>query len=309
MIGLLPGLRKFVLAAVFVLLFNLPAHAVVIGSVPDAFWESTGEGMLNQGTFTNDIVISNTYGAGNTFIWPANSAFYPVFPNGVAVTPELTANATFLDAAGGSVSVSAYLEYQFTLLGPPGVTVPLQIISQGETSTTGGGGTNYCINQDVGIETAASAGFVLTTDGGTTHIPQVFNFLSTSNTEVQSAPADNICTFTTGTTSTFPAGFLDVSVTSGALETVQLTASASASINVAPGVGDAVSSALVDPYIQIDPAFALANEFSLEFSPFIANELTLAIEVPEPSTLLLVSGAFIALATVTSRRRSRRAER
>ena len=51
-------------------------------------------------------------------------------------------------------------------------------------------------------------------------------------------------------------------------------------------MGDALSSALVDPYIQIDPAFPLANKFSLEFSPFIANELTLAAEVPEPSTLL-----------------------
>ena len=192
----------------------------MIGAVPDAFWESTGEGMLNQGTFTNDIVISNTYGAGNTFIWPANSAFYPAFPNGVAVTPELTANATFLDAAGGSVSVSAYLEYQFELLGPPGVIVPLQIIAQGEISTTGGGGTNYCIFQNIGIETHASAEFDLGTDGGTTHIPQVLSFLSTSNTEVQSAPADNICTFTTGTTTTFPATFLDVDVTSGLLEAI-----------------------------------------------------------------------------------------
>jgi hypothetical protein len=66
-----------------------------------------------------------------------------------------------------------------------------------------------------------------------------------------------------------------------------------ASINVAPGVGDAVSSALVDPYIQIDPAFPLANEFSFEYSPFIANELTITTEVPEPSTLLLVSGGLL----------------
>jgi hypothetical protein len=64
------------------------------------------------------------YGAGTTFIWPANSAFYPVFPNAVAMTPELTATATFLDAAAGGVTVSAYLEYQFTLLGPLGVIVP-----------------------------------------------------------------------------------------------------------------------------------------------------------------------------------------
>ena len=290
-------LRKFVLVAVFVALFNMPARAVVIGAVPDAFWESTGEGMLNQGTFTNDIVVSNTYGDGTTFIWPANSAFYPVFPNGVAVTPELTANATFLDAEAGSVSVSAYLEYQFTLLGPPGVTVPLQIISQGNVSASGGGGPNYCLVQQLTFDANAAAGFDLTTDTG-----QFFNFLSHEDTGV--GPD---CTFSTTSSDTFPSGFLDVSVTSGDLETIQLTASAHADISVGQGVGDSVSSALVDPYIGIDPAFPLANEFSLEFSPFIANELTVTTEVPEPSTLLLVSGGFIALATVKRRRRSRRA--
>jgi hypothetical protein len=71
-----------------------------------------------------------------------------------------------------------------------------------------------------------------------------------------------------------------------------------------PGATPAASwqaSALADPFVRIDPTWAHADQYELDFSPGIGNQV-----VPEPAAeLLLISGAatLICLSRVTSARR------
>jgi hypothetical protein len=61
--------------------------------------------------------------------------------------------------------------------------------------------------------------------------------------------------------------------------------------------------AWADPFIFIDPAFPLANEFSIIVSDGVSNQAP--ANVPEPSSLLLLGSAVIAIAgfhSVKSRR-------
>jgi hypothetical protein len=275
---------------------NVASQSARAAEIQPATVEAVVAGQLTQSSVVSTAPV--TFGDGYTTVVasPAADVDYQVL-DGQVLTPTLSSSTSFNDVMAGNDKSQAYMNYQFQVLGPPGMIVPLFVFTSAGTSAGGGGGTNYCLNQELQFEASASAGLILTTDTG-----QVLNFLSGYTAAVTPGPncqysSGPITTFPAGT-APFPGGDVPVDVTSDQPESLQLYASSSASIDVGIGLGDAFASAGVDPYVQIDPTFPLANEFSLEFSPFIANELTLATEVPEPSTLVLVAGAFISLATV-----------
>ena len=77
----------------------------------------------------------------------------------------------------------------------------------------------------------------------------------------------------------------------GAVNTIELNAGAAA------GFPSGSATASVDPYIEIDPSFANASQYSLEFSDGVEN-------TPEPSSFWLTPAACCALAAL---RRAQRA--
>ena len=65
------------------------------------------------------------------------------------------------------------------------------------------------------------------------------------------------------------------------------------------GIDTGMFDAMADPIIEIDPSFAFADDFELDFSPGFSAGTT--SEVLEPSSLTLLAAAFAALAMIRRR--------
>jgi hypothetical protein len=105
---------------------------------------------------------------------------------------------------------------------------------------------------------------------------------------------------TEGDTFTSP---INVTVTSGLLQEIYMFVSSDVAFGVPSNVGTGAGLALatVDPYVEIDPSFPMADQFSLVFSPYIGNAVAAPTAVPEPSALVLMSSVMLAF--VAARRR------
>jgi hypothetical protein len=91
-------------------------------------------------------------------------------------------------------------------------------------------------------------------------------------------------------TQIFPGGY-DLPFTVNSSDEFSISVSAVATPNDSGGVLGTSANAVADPFIQIDPTFLENNPGdSLAFSPDITNAATSA---PEPSSLVLLSGALV----------------
>jgi hypothetical protein len=220
------------------------------------------------------------------------------------LTPQLTVSTLIEDVSAGDdqVAVDNFV-YQFVVIGPPNVSVPLMLFPNASVGVNGGGLQNFF--EDSSFHERATAQVSLETDIGSETSANID--LGTASADITYSP-DSGPTFTESNTFTSP---VFETVTSDLLQSITMTASSYVYFDLGEdeGLGAGSAQAIVDPYVAIDPSFPLADEFSLVFSPYIANAVAAPAAVPEPPTLVLMSSAVIALAIVKRRRRSRRAER
>jgi hypothetical protein len=167
----------------------------------------------------------------------------------------LSAHATVTGGAIQGAGANAVLDYRFEVVGGnPGDIVPLLIstnlFSDNSGGATGSGFARILITtalaHEIGV-TVCSAGYVF--------------------------PCSE---------SRFSGSF-GVMATSGFLNEVYMDAYASVSSNFVSG---AQATAMVDPMISIDPAFAGANGYSIVLSPGIGNA-TSAVPLPGSQNLLV----------------------
>jgi hypothetical protein len=199
---------------------------------------------------------------------------------------EVSTTVSFLPFAGvsGSASVAAGTEDSFTGLanvgysfevlgGNPGDQVPLLIFTNLFTSVsnTGGDGLGF-------------AEILIYTNNGNTFLGNRVACTAENGTCIGSPPNEF-------------SGSFGVTVSSGAVNQLGLEIEVGAANR---GVNGEAASAIADPMITIDPNFAGAANYSLEFSPGVGNEVGPGI--PEPGTLALLGcgGALLLL-----RRRSK----
>jgi len=218
----------------------------------------------------------------------------PPYPTAVNV-PELAAS-TILDGVHvNSADASVYLSYNFIAVGPPNVEVPLDLwINHGVTPNTIGDEIG-APDTDFSLQGSDSVIFVGSQNGSVTS-----QTLGAENLDIEyhseSPPED---TFSVYTSSYSLTGFISTGVTSDLIDTIEMTATSYVSIGTAALASGSINT-IVDPYITIDPSFALADEFTLEISPDIGNDLISSgpALVPEPSTFWLLAGVLLLLGGV-----------
>jgi hypothetical protein len=184
--------------------------------------------------------------------------------------PSLTAAAF---ATGGYNSGSiVFLQYYFEASGPTGVDVPLILTASGAVSQST-------------VSTGNQAILVADIYGG----PQIYYIEACTNSFAVSCD---------GYLSSFS---VEAALTVASDTTVSIALTLAVAANT--GVGGRLTDSqygYIDPIITIDPTFALANEFTLEFSPGVGN---LEAGVPEPSTSAMLLGGFGGLGYLALRRR------
>ena len=171
-------------------------------------------------------------------------------------TPSLLA-ISHVASGGGSAYAVAYLKYYFTLTGPGSALVPLSARIVASMQSVNHGSTQSGVSAGVYISAASTTAVNLGS-------PQGFDIDHTF----------------TGTQS-----FL---ARSGDLDFVLLSVSAGTSADFVHN--DGFARAYADPFISIDPAFAVANPgYSLSFSPGVGNSPG---GVPEPAAWAMMMAGF-----------------
>jgi hypothetical protein len=126
------------------------------------------------------------------------------------------------------------------------------------------------------------------TGSGTTSASGPFTtayaYFETPGGQLYACSASGSAVGTCGTLPSSNSGSIDYSVSSNTLYDVQVIASGSS------GLGSGTWSASVDPQVEINPSFADANDFTLEFSPGAPSAIT-----PEPSSTLMLGTGLLAL--------------
>jgi hypothetical protein len=161
--------------------------------------------------------------------------------------------------------------------GPPGVAVPLIVDASGSVTVTGTG--------------AARASELI----GRVDNPTARAFVALNTPSLIRSPFDPCISDATTlcVTDGFKQRFTFV-VVPGQPEPVLIGAD---SITI-----EGTSQATADPVFRIDPAFALADQYTLSFSDGILN----TAPTPEPSTLVLFASSLIGAASVLWRGEFRR---
>jgi hypothetical protein len=184
-------------------------------------------------------------------------------------SPNQTVTAS-VDGLGQAIA-NTHLQYYFAITGPSGVEVPIIITASGEiTPPTDGIATN-----------SAQLYFI-----GAGPIPD--QYLSSACQAPASAlgnctPLDVQPSFSIAT---------PMSLISNTVFGISMDLYVSVTIlQLVDGVFSA--SGFIDPIITIDPAFALADQFTIEFSPGVGNS---PLSVPEPASLAIILAGLAGLA-------------
>lgn len=161
----------------------------------------------------------------------------------------LSGNAAVAGFVTDDYAAYATLDYSFEVVGGnPGDQVPLLIFTDLLTSI---GGDAYAFSEII---------------------------VSGLGSVVACQSYGNTCPDTA--TANFSGSFA-VTATSGTVEDVHLEIEASTN----PILGASTSSASADPFIEINPSFANAADYSILFSPGVGNATA---STPEPGTLMLI---------------------
>ncbi|HZT32097.1 MAG TPA: PEP-CTERM sorting domain-containing protein [Bryobacteraceae bacterium] len=196
-----------------------------------------------------------------------------------------SASASGESAASASGQLNAFFEVTgpAAVNGVPITQVPLLL------NVTGVAGTFSCVNTCISSE--AEAQFELA--DGSSSVLLCAGFTSTFSATNVGAP----CTNVNNAGATFSAINESVLLTPNVEDSIIMSAFASlAGPFVTNESGDIAAS--VDPILTIDPSFAFANDFQIQFSSGVGSA------VPEPSPAALVSVA-VGVLSLTRRRRRR----
>jgi hypothetical protein len=285
---------KTFVPAFLILFAGAPAAASVVAIPTDASYEvifppppGQTESLVYPGSVLSGSIASYAAGYSAATIYPTSTVTLPI---GAVFTPQITVSASIQGVSEGSDQVTVdNFQYQFVVVGPPGQSVPLVFWPQAFVGVDDGGLQN--LFEDSSFHEQATATFMLQTDLGS-ETGATINLGDSIN--VAYSPYGN-ATETESDTFTSP---IYEMVTSDLLQSITMTASSYVDFDVPPeeGLGAGSASAIVDPYVTIDPSFPLADEFSLVFSPYIGNSLAAPAAVPEPSALVLMSSGIIAFA-------------
>ena len=247
---------------------NVRADGVPPLAAQEQFSSFNGNDLsLGLGTLSQSI----TAGAPNfnTYMGSATSSII----GGVDPSVQASASVTGSDLSTIEVGSSAAESYYLMASGPSG-SVPLIIASNVLANVT-----ECCIVDGVSEGSAASSGYIriFYDNDATMMIDELVNGGAGANYFVQ--------------TSSFVAP--DITIPANTLITVDIGASAEAY-----SAGDSAF-ANVDPIISIDPSFAGASNYSLEFSAGIKGSSTSGpgsgSTVPEPSSFWLMTVGLLAL--------------
>jgi hypothetical protein len=244
-------------------------HANTI--IPSAFFSATAGSCSNVGSSPQSCTYTETIDTNvgpSTLSWASGTVAAP--------TPGVSAQVSVSTVAGifPTGGPSAFVNYQFMIAGPTGVHVPIFAIANGDASIVSSGDiTDAAAISDVTINgtligrTCAALG----------------SFACTN------IPFNNPTPMT---------------LTSDTLITIHLSASAQCGTGdrtITPGLSE-ICTALAesDPFIYIDPTFALANQFTLDFSPGIGNS---PAATPLPAALPLFASGFGVMGFLAKRRK------
>jgi hypothetical protein len=225
---------------------------------------------VNNQSFTSTTPIS----AGHSGDYAASVASGPGYAE---------ADLIAIVSAGGNViltSDAAEMIYYFGVQGASGVKVPVDISFGGYTSAK-----------------------TVTVNGGSADVASVINSEVTGPGVGYLAAGCSAINFSCATSAP-PIGSTTFDVTAGDQYTIDLTASITEFVGCA-GCG-AVGHAHIDPYLQIDPTFAQADEFNLVISEGVPN---VPVAAPELSTwaMMLLGFAGLGCAGWRARRKTARA--
>jgi hypothetical protein len=207
--------------------------------------------------------------AGSGYSSPCGLGANPAGPVTALVLQQDDEEGPVLDLSG-----VAQLTYYAQVNGPAASNIPLIV-----------GGSLFAVN----VTSSGSSG-----TGSTSLLLAIAD--QTQNVELVTAEA-----YAGGTEATANVAVNQtVSVNSGDL--LQITMDTNATLSDA-----SLEAGMIDPFLEIDPSFSSAGEYSVDISPGIGNPLPES--VPEPASLLLFSTALMGLGGVRSRRAKRLYER
>ena len=249
---------------------NLPAAADLI--IPDpssnivlnAYTPTSGPTDKTELNIPAPLSTSLSNGAATA---SGNISFGPASPN-------VSGTAT-IDGTGQALAYM-FLEYFFRVSGPSGVSVPIIINASGNVAAD-------TSNQDAQVYALGYVAVGLKNE--TPIIGAACQGTGSSCGSWNNAPSFSVSANYT----------VDSNWDNNIQLYLQLTSSW-----LNPSTDQLSASGFVDPFISIDPTFARANEFSIDFSPGIFNSVA---PVPEPSTWAMMILGFVGLGYMAYRRR------
>jgi hypothetical protein len=245
----------------------LPLPPAAFGGGEDILLNPAG-GLSSGSIFTgsNTIVVP---GSGGTVTAQIGATTSPS-PSISALVSNTGATNLFTAAATNN------LDYYIRIVGPDASAVPLLVNSQASFTPTG-----CCVNsgsyaQFVLLVDSAQAGLNFGTDGLSVLVQTGFTINTSSN-------------------SASIAGTLSEAANQSILVHMHVT-------SVIAGSSDRSISVLLDPLFSIDPNFVGANNYSIETSFGIGNDVG---AVPEPSTWAMMILGFAGIGFMVHRRKSK----
>jgi hypothetical protein len=245
----------------------LPLPPAAFGGGEDILLNPAG-GLSSGSIFTgsNTIVVP---GSGGTVTAQIGATTSPS-PSISALVSNTGATNLFTAAATNN------LDYYIRIVGPDASAVPLLVNSQASFTPTG-----CCVNsgsyaQFVLLVDSAQAGLNFGTDGLSVLVQTGFTINTSSN-------------------SASIAGTLSEAANQSILVRMHVT-------SVIAGSSDRSISVLLDPLFSIDPNFVGANNYSIETSFGIGNDVG---AVPEPSTWAMMILGFAGIGFMVHRRKSK----
>ncbi len=293
------------LGALLAALVGFPTAATAQGALPEPIYFGYGVKTQRDGQPPSEIAFSGPGSISTGFDDSPLVLGQASLSVGISHAPTIWATGSAqtgrfdgLHLYQSSVLAGAGVTYSFEIVSDKNSLVPVSISSSG--FVRGSAGTI----DDGRMYFSASADFILSDPAPYVNANGMgYTLLGASAcTRVDWCFGGAKYIVAPGSSGTYEAGFHDL------VQTIQLRSNKIYHVTIwshvelwSSGGGGLTFEAMIDPYIEIDPAFNIGGEYSLAFSPGVGNSIG---PVPEPETYAMMVAGLGLLSLVAGRRKA-----